>query len=309
MSGTTRRMVSALYFIALAVFVVWYVGTLDFAALAGTRPSVPWLLLASAIGLCFRYWGVYTWRAMLRGLGADDPGSWNTMSYVYAKAWLGRYLPGKVGWILGKVYFGTGLGIARERLAVGALIEAVQQVAVTLLLALALLALDERLAVLSLAQRMLLLGVAVAMLLGMHPVLFNAVIRRARRFHATEGAVHEAVVTSRTLLTGGVLQAVGFLLTGLSYVAFTKAWQPAIGAGDVPFVMGAFNLAGAVGILAIVAPSGLGVREGMQMLLLPLVMPKELAFVVTVAARVWSTVIDLLFFVVAWVRARSASAD
>jgi uncharacterized membrane protein YbhN (UPF0104 family) len=192
---------------------------------------------------------------------------------------------------------------------VGALIEAVQQVAVTLLLALALLALDERLAVLSLAQRMLLLGVAVAMLLGMHPVLFNAVIRRARRFHATEGAVHEAVVTSRTLLTGGVLQAVGFLLTGLSYVAFTKAWQPAIGAGDVPFVMGAFNLAGAVGILAIVAPSGLGVREGMQMLLLPLVMPKELAFVVTVAARVWSTVIDLLFFVVAWVRARSASAD
>ena len=100
MSGTTRRVVSALYFIALAVFVVWYVGTLDFAALAGTRPSVPWLLLASAIGLCFRYWGVYTWRAMLRGLGADDPGSWNTMSYVYAKAWLGRYLPGKVGWIL-----------------------------------------------------------------------------------------------------------------------------------------------------------------------------------------------------------------
>lgn len=297
-----RRVVSVVYFIALAVFVVWYVGTLDFAALEGTRPSVPWLLLASVIALCFRYWGVYTWRAMLRGLGADDPGSWNTMSYVYAKAWLGRYLPGKVGWILGKVYFGTGLGIARERLAVGALIEAVQQVAVTVLLALALLALDERLAVLSLGQRMLLLGVAVALLLGMHPALFNAVIRRARRLQLTDGPMHETVVTSRTLLAGAMLQTIGFLLTGLSYVAFTKAWQPAIGVGDVPFVVGAFNLAGAVGILAIVAPSGLGVREGVQMLLLPLVMPKELAFVVTVAARVWSTAIDLLFFGVAWGR-------
>jgi hypothetical protein len=30
-----------------------------------------------------------------------------------------------------------------------------------------------------------------------------------------------------------------------------------------------------------------------------------LAFVVTVAARIWSTVIDLVFFVVAWSKMRS----
>jgi hypothetical protein len=47
------------------------------------------------------------------------------------------------------------------------------------------------------------------------------------------------------------------------------------------------------------------VREGMQMLLLPLVMPKELAFVVTVGARIWSTLIDLIFFGVAWSKKRS----
>jgi len=302
-----RRVVSGLYYVLLAVFLAWYVRRLDFTALNGTRPSFLWLVLASLLALAFRYWGVFTWRTMLRDLGARDVGSWGSSAYVYAKAWLGRYLPGKVGWILGKVYFGTALGIARERLVVGALIEALQQVAVTLLLALALLAFDTRVAVLSWPERALLLAVAVALLLGMHPWVFNYVIQLARRLRRSAEPIPDAVVRSRTLLRGALMQGVGFALTGLSYVAFTLAWVPSLAVADMPFVLGAFNLAGAVGILAVFAPSGLGVREGMQLLLLPLVMPKELAFVVTVAARVWSTAMDLVFFGLAWGR-RGADA-
>jgi hypothetical protein len=60
----------------------------------------------------------------------------------------------------------------------------------------------------------------------------------------------------------------------------------------------AFNLAGAVGILSIFAPSGLGVRESVQLLLLPLVMPAEVGLVVTIAARLWSIAVDVAFYAI-----------
>jgi uncharacterized membrane protein YbhN (UPF0104 family) len=62
------------------------------------------------------------------------------------------------------------------------------------------------------------------------------------------------------------------------------------------FVMGADTLAGAIGMIVIFAPSGIGVREGIQLTLLSLIMPKELALIITVVTRLWNVLVDLLFF-------------
>jgi uncharacterized membrane protein YbhN (UPF0104 family) len=49
-----------------------------------------------------------------------------------------------------------------------------------------------------------------------------------------------------------------------------------------------------VGILAVFAPSGLGVREAILAIFLNQVMPTSVALVVSVATRLWLTVIELL---------------
>ena len=81
---------------------------------------------------------------------------------------------------------------------------------------------------------------------------------------------------------------------GFAYQAISSA--ESLGFVDVPgherFVHN--MLAGAIGILSLFAPSGLGVREAIQLLLLPRVIPAEIALVVTVAARIWSIAVDAL---------------
>ncbi|MDQ3065383.1 MAG: hypothetical protein M3Q36_03890, partial [bacterium] len=68
---------------------------------------------------------------------------------------------------------------------------------------------------------------------------------------------------------------------------------------DALFIMGVGNIAGAISMLAIFAPSGLGVREGVQLTLLSLIMPTELALLVTITTRLWGVAMDVIFFGIA----------
>lgn len=64
-----------------------------------------------------------------------------------------------------------------------------------------------------------------------------------------------------------------------------------------------------MGILAIFAPSGLGVREGIIVAGLLLIMSKEDALVVSVVSRLWQTIPELVLVALAfiWSRIRKMS--
>lgn len=68
------------------------------------------------------------------------------------------------------------------------------------------------------------------------------------------------------------------------------------------FYIGAVSLlSGVLGTLAVFAPSGLGVREGVQLLLLAPLLPKEIVVVAVLFSRVWSVTLDLLFYAISLV--------
>jgi len=60
-------------------------------------------------------------------------------------------------------------------------------------------------------------------------------------------------------------------------------------------------MAGVAGLLAIFAPAGLGVREGVLMIILPGVIGTEAAIVVSLASRIWFTAAELICAGVGWV--------
>ena len=297
----TRRLVTVSFYLAITVFLVWFIQRLNFAILQPQRPGWVALSAATICGLMFRYSGVAAWLLILRGLGAARPINLAELVYVYAKSWLGRYLPGKVTWILGKIYFASELGLDRAKLAVASFYEAALQVAVVLFLSLVLLAIDPRLNVLAPGSRVILLGVSVLLLIAIWPGVFNRsaewIYRRMQRGGA---AVLAARLDPTTLLSAGSVNALGFVLSGAGYFFLAKAIYPNLGMQHIIFVAGAFNLAGAIGILSVFAPSGIGVREAIQLILLPVVMPAEMALVVTVAARFWSLAVDGVFFAISW---------
>ena len=64
---------------------------------------------------------------------------------------------------------------------------------------------------------------------------------------------------------------------------------------------GIYGLSCIIGILAVFAPSGLGVREGIMLLGLGLVMPKEYAVIISIISRLWQTVAELILIAIAFI--------
>lgn len=296
---TAFKLIPWVFYGLLLVFLVLYLRSIDYSKLADISISWPFVLIATAFALAFRYWGAYIWVVLLRSLGAATVRLNRTLVYIYAKSWLGRYIPGTAPWILGKIYFASQQGISKNKLAVSSLLEGALQIIVQFLFALALLAFDPRLDIISGQIKLLILVAIVGCVVALIPAVFNKLVASAYQLIKKKPFAREHYASGRTIGKGFALYIVGALLSSLSLFFIAKAVYPALGYDQLLFVMGVGTLSGAVSMVAIFAPSGLGVREGIQLALLSLIMPTEYALVVTVVTRMWSIVVDLLFFGVA----------
>lgn len=302
MRSRLRPLVTLVFFLAVAIVIGLYLRDVDWAQIRAISIRWPFLIVAVVLGLAVRYFSAFIWLDVLRSLGARDLPGFATLASVYSRAWMGRYLPGKVAWVGGKVYFAQDHGISRAKLAASSVLESLVQIVVIFAISVVVLVFDPRFQQVDPAIRTLIYLGGLGLVPLLHPRVFNLIMTLAARLlrrgdHAT--AMH---VTMPTVARTSGLYGIGFLLSGASYFFLSAAFHP-LAWGDFPFIISVFNLAGAVGIASLVAPSGIGVREGVQLALLPAVMPLETAVVLTVTARLFSTAVDVAFFAVAQVPA------
>jgi uncharacterized membrane protein YbhN (UPF0104 family) len=290
------RLVPIVFYGLLILFLALYLRSLDFSKLASVELNWWYLLLASVLALTNRYVGTFTWFTILRTLGATDLHLHRHLIYVYAKAWMGRYIPGTAPWILGKIYFASQHGISKQKLAVSSLLEGGLQIVTMLVFSLALLVFDRRLDVLGSGFKLLMLLVAAAGVVVLAPSIYNRLVNIAYKLLRHKSIDAENLTTQRTIVQGASLYLVDAVINGLALFFVAKAVDPSLSYHNIAFVMGAGSLAGAASMLAIFAPSGLGVREGIQLVLFSLIMPKELALAVTIITRLWIVAIDFAFF-------------
>ena len=105
-------------------------------------------------------------------------------------------------------------------------------------------------------------------------------------------SVFDVTLTYPQLLRYLGLYVVNWLLFGVALFVFIRSFYP-LEFSSILYLTGAFSFAGMIGIVAVFAPAGLGVREGILALFLGQVMPVPVALVVSVSSRVWLTVIEL----------------
>ncbi|HSX04862.1 MAG TPA: lysylphosphatidylglycerol synthase domain-containing protein [Candidatus Saccharimonadales bacterium] len=290
------RLVAPLFYILLLIFLGLYLRSVDFSKLTHLHLNWYYLTLASVLALITRYMGTVTWFTILRSLGATELHLQKQLIYVYAKAWMGRYIPGTAPWILGKIYFASQHGISRQKLAVSSLLEAGLQIVTMLVFALALLVFDTRLDVLGTGFKALMIAVALIGIVVLIPSVFNQLISLAYRVLRHKELPAEHLAGTQTVVRGSLLYLMNAIINGLSLFFIAKGVDPNLGYSNIAFAMGAASLAGAASMLAIFAPSGLGVREGIQLVLFALLMPKELALAVTIITRLWSVGVDVVFW-------------
>lgn len=308
------KVVPIVFYVLLVVFLVIYVRSVDWSQLADVQWNWGWVAVATVISVGFRYWGVGIWFFLLRRLGATGlKGSGVTLTYVYAKSWMGRYIPGAATWIIGKVYFASKHGVSKARLGVSGLLEGALQIAATLALALVLLLIDPRTHNLDPWLIALMVAAFVGCVVCLIPKVFVSLIGLALRILRRKPLEDDVRPSLGTVLGGAGLYVAGAILSGGAYYFITLAVYPSLKGTDAAFVIGAASMASAISMLAVFAPGGLGVREGVQALLLSLVMPPSIALVVVVVTRVWSLAVDALFLLCAavptWFRRRTPTDD
>ena len=89
----------------------------------------------------------------------------------------------------------------------------------------------------------------------------------------------------------------GMLMLGLSHLFFLLAFT-SVPADKYPFIISITAFTYIAGILALVTPGGLGVREGIWYGALRRLTTKPLALIFTFASRIWSIAIETILMLI-----------
>jgi glycosyltransferase 2 family protein len=208
---------------------------------------------------------------------------------AWARSLLGRYVPGSVLMVVGRAVMGQAAGISRRVTLAATAYEQILNLAAAAIGALAFLAFYSDLGKGAVAW---VVAVAPLLLVLLHPRIFRRASTIALRRAGREPL--ERFLAPRdmaVLLAGYAVQAV--VLGAAVWLPVRSAAGPA--AGGPAFVGLAFLFAFTLSTLAIVFPSGLGLREGLFALALAQHLPNGVAVTLSVGLRLVLTAVELGF--------------
>lgn len=252
-------------------------------------PSIPYLALAAA-ALLFSYF--YLYRISLAVLGQLGYHlNLRTGLRPFFFTLLGRYIPGRIAVVLGKVYMYEMRGVPRVRAILAPAYENVFAAAGGFTAALACVAalFADRFALWQLAPAAA--AVAFLILLIQPPILRRLLGFVLRRFGKLELEPNMVIPTGRAAAFAALY--FGYCITpGIFFAFFARAFVD-LTVVQMVEVGAAYVAASVLGYAVIFAPSGMGVREGFLLIILLLFMDKGPAAFLAVASRVAAVVFEL----------------
>lgn len=248
------------------------------------------LLFGAAVVVSGLLWGHMLSRLSGTRVGAADA------IRVQCASWLLKYVPGQVGSVTNKVLWAGQRGISRTLVVITFIYENVflllgSIVPTGIILLLADAFTDDQGDA---------LGAVVPVLVALVPLVLvtdRRVLRRAINLVARRAlkrdVPHEYFLEPPAALGYQLAFLVPRVINGLGFVLIVASFLDVPPDAYVPLAA-AYVLAGAVGILAVFVPSGLGVRESVIVVLASRYMPIEQAIVLSLLARLYSTVGDVV---------------
>lgn len=258
----------------------------------GWRAPAVWPAVLAALALVASYlWLFGVSLAVLRRVGYRLTFRAGLRPFFYTL--LGRYIPGRVAVILGKVYIYEKRGVPRLAAALAPAYEnvfaAIGGVAVSLAAAAALFA--GRFSWWQLAPA--LAGVAALAVFIQPPVMGRLLAWAMRRFGALK-LERDATIKTRGALAFAAAYGGYCVLLGAFFAALAAAFVP-LDAGGAARAGAAFVVASVLGYVVVFAPSGLGVRESLLIVLLEPYMGAGDAAFLAVVSRVVAVAAELGF--------------
>lgn len=294
-----KKIIAWAFYFSVAVFFALYLKNLDFETILNLKVKFRFILLALFLSLVSRMLMPFAWIILIEDFGGKIK-SYSQLCYVYAKSWLGRYIPGKVTWIGGKIFFGLEQGIGKGILTISSFLEASIQILSGLLLGLILVFLSGNLTKINPKIQLFSLAALITLVPLLSPPIFNRLMRTGYRTIKQKKLNPQYKLRSNSLIKVGFLFAFLQLVGGIAFGAIAQSIGFSVNIRSFLFLSGTIILSVTIGMLAFFAPSGIGMREGTQACLLALVMPKEQAIIVILFSRMLAVLTDILFFVINW---------
>jgi hypothetical protein len=245
---------------------------------------------------------VLGWRVLLADLGS--PLHVAPAGGIFFVGQLGKYVPGAVWSIVAQAEIGARLHIPRKRSAVVAFV-AVAMAAICGLIvgapALPLLITRDD----SAARTGWVLLLAVPLLaVVLWPPLLNWGIATVLRVLRREPLEHQ--LSGRAVLTATALFIAAWVSSGLHILVLARATSSGVETGQLVLAsLSGFALASSIAMFSVVLPAGVGVREGVLVLILAPVTSTSAATAVVVISRFLTVAADVVFAIGGWAYARS----
>ena len=296
--GSAGRLLSSVLALGLIATIFSFLGWSLFSNWSDIRSEdidvQPVLLVVSAIPLIVAIvLQAFTWRLLVGYLDGSDRPELRQLPKVFLYSWVGRYVPGKVAYVAGRFFLGRSLGFSAPVLVGSMAYEAVLLLvagsALATVTVLPSVAVESETIWPYLALPLLAVGGAAAL----HPQVLRWGMQLGARLLRRERGGFDWILPREAIIRLSLLYTVVFCLVGGSFYLLIIAIMP-YSPRYLPLAAGTFALAAVVGLVSVVTPAGIGVREGIVVAILQITMPIELAILISLVARVWTTVVDLV---------------
>jgi uncharacterized membrane protein YbhN (UPF0104 family) len=248
------------------------------------------LLLSTFIFVLSYFIQIWAWYLITLKLGIAISLSETLGSWFYSQ--LGKYLPGKVWLLLARFYFYESKGKSKKAISIALYLEMVTLiVAGGLIFLVALLFFKEVGPFYSGKQfwYLVLLLILFAFIF-LHPQVLQKILNWALVPFKRE-PLFLSISYSDVLWILSVC-ILSWVIGGISFYLFIDSVYP-VSSETILFLTGALAFSSILGIVAIFAPSGLGVREGTLVYLLSFIMPVSVAVIISILTRIWMTLIEI----------------
>ena len=251
------------------------------------RVQPGWLLVSALLVWLMYALLIVAWRTMLAGWGQRLDG-W-TSARIWTVSSLGKYLPGKVWAVAGMALMAQRAGIAPWAATGSAVVLQVLAIGTGAAVA----GLTGRAAIEAAHQGSgVVLGLLVAgAVAGVALLLWPPLLRRLLRFAAPDAEARGAPAVAG-IVVGIVANAVAWVGYGAALWVLSRGLLPGVDLG-LGLAIAVFTASYLAGFLALFAPGGLGVREGLFILMLQGPLGIGPATALALASRLLLTITEL----------------
>lgn len=252
-----------------------------------------WVFIVSVLFfLCSSFIGSYAWYKNLSAM-AQKINYWYGIK-VIALSQFGKYLPGKIWAIGGRVILAKKYGVRELESSATVLIEEISYFLSAMVLFLVSLGCYRKEVIPSVVY-LAFLFIPLS-LLFLHPKILQKILSFGARLGKMNLELKD--LDLKRVIYSYFLYFLSLLIQSTGFFFLIKSIHP-VSFNSFFGIIGAYSLAWALSFIIIFIPAGLGIREGILVFFLKFFIPLPMATLISIFSRLWVTLGEVLLFLIA----------